>query len=163
MSSALDVVVVAGGVAGHVLQFGERLDARVAAADEDEGERGVADLGVAGGGGDVELLEDVVAQADGLLDGLEADADSARPGTGRVRETEPGARTSSSYGISTAPVPSSSVARVVTVAARLVWSMRGASPMTTVHCARTRRSGTTTWRGEIEPAAASGRNGWYVI
>jgi hypothetical protein len=24
----------------------------------------------------------------------------------------------------------------------------------------TRRSGTTTWRGSMEPAAASGRNGW---
>jgi hypothetical protein len=27
----------------------------------------------------------------------------------------------------------------------------------------TRRSGTTTWRGSREPAAASGRNGWYVM
>ena len=70
----LDVVVVARGVAGHVLQLAERLDARVAAADEDEGQGRVADRGVAGGGGDVHLLDDVVAQADGLLDRLEADA-----------------------------------------------------------------------------------------
>ncbi len=86
----VDVVVVAGGVAGHVLQFGERFDARVAAADEDEGQGGVADFGVAGGGRDVELFEHVVAQADGLFDGLETDAEfgqardreGARDGTG---------------------------------------------------------------------------------
>ncbi len=85
-----DVVVVAGGVPGHVLEFAEGLHARVAAADEDEGEGGVAQGGVAGGGGDVHLLDDVVAQADGLLDGLEADAvvgeagdgEGARDGTG---------------------------------------------------------------------------------
>ena len=51
----------------------------------------------------------------------------------------------------------------MTVAVRLAWSMRSASPMTIWHSARTRRSGTTTWRGEMEPAAASGRNGWYVM
>ncbi|CAM5388509.1 hypothetical protein SBADM41S_08919 [Streptomyces badius] len=88
---------------------------------------------------------------------------SARPGIGRVRDTDPGAMTISSYPISRAPVPSSPVARVVTVAVRLAWSMRWASPMTIVQSLRTRRSGTTTWRGEIEPAAASGRKGWYVM
>lgn len=70
----VDVVVVAHGVAGHVLQLGERLDAGVTASYEDEGQGRVADRGVARGGGDVHLLDDVVAQADGLLDGLEADA-----------------------------------------------------------------------------------------
>lgn len=66
-------MVVAGGVAGHVLEFAERLHTRVTASHEDEGQGGVADRGVAGGGGDVHLLDDVVAQPDGLLDGLEAD------------------------------------------------------------------------------------------
>lgn len=47
---------------------------KVTASYEDEGQGRVADRGVAGGGGDVHLLDDVVAQADGLLDGLEADA-----------------------------------------------------------------------------------------
>ena len=159
-SSALDVVVVAGGVAGHVLQLGERLDAGVAAADEDEGEGRVADRGVAGGGGDVHLLEDVVAQADGLLDGLEADAVLGEAGDGEGagdragRDDEFVVRAARS-----APVPSSAVARVVTVAVRLAWSMAVASPMTTWHWSSTRRSGTTTWRGEMEPAAASGRKG----
>nr|WP_255345796.1 hypothetical protein [Streptomyces chartreusis] len=78
-----DVVVVARGVAGHVLQFAERFDTGVAAADEDEGEGGVADLGVAGGGGDVHLLDDVVAQADGLFDGLEADGVIGEAGDGQ--------------------------------------------------------------------------------
>jgi hypothetical protein len=77
-----DVVVVTARVTSHVLQLGECLDARVAGADEDEGEGGVADGGVAGGGGDVELFEDVVAQADGLFDGLEADAVLGEAGDG---------------------------------------------------------------------------------
>ena len=70
----LDVVVVPRGVAGHVLQLAEGLHSGVTAAYEDEGQGGVADRGVAGGGGDVHLLDDVVAQPDGLFDGLEADA-----------------------------------------------------------------------------------------
>lgn len=77
-----DVVVVARGVAGHVLEFAERLDAGVSAADEDEGEGRVADRGVAGGGGDVHLLDDVVTQADGLFDGLEADGVVGETGDG---------------------------------------------------------------------------------
>jgi hypothetical protein len=50
------------------------LDAGEPAADHDEGQRPLADLLVVGGGGDVELRQDVVAQVDGLADGLEADA-----------------------------------------------------------------------------------------
>ncbi len=38
-----------------------------------------------------------------------------------------------------------------------------ASPTMTWQSGSTRRSGTTTCRGEIDPAAASGRNGWYVM
>ncbi len=79
----LDVVVVPGGVAGHVLQLRQRLHAGVAAADEDEGQSGVADGGVTGGGGDVHLFDDVVAQPDGLLDGLETDAEFGQPGNGQ--------------------------------------------------------------------------------
>lgn len=84
---------------------------------------------------------------------------SASPGMGRVRAIEPGARTSSSYVSCSEPVPSSAVARVSRVAMRLAWLIAVASPMTTLHWSRTRRSGTTTWRGEMEPAAASGRKG----
>ena len=68
------VVVVLGRVAGHVLDLADGLGAREAAADEDEGERLAADVLVVRGVGLVELLEDVVAQADGLLDALHADA-----------------------------------------------------------------------------------------
>lgn len=77
---AVDVVVGAGGVPGHVLQLREGFDARVPAADEDEGEGGVSDGRVAGRGGDVQLLDDVVAQADGLFDALEADAVAVEAG-----------------------------------------------------------------------------------
>ncbi len=69
-----DVVVAAYGGADHVLQFRERADARVAGADEDEGERGLAQRRVAGGGGEVQLLQDVVAQGHRLADGGEAEA-----------------------------------------------------------------------------------------
>ncbi len=61
-------------VPGHVLQFGERPGAGVAAADEDEGQRGLAERRVPGGGGQVELGEDVVPQRDRLLHAAEADA-----------------------------------------------------------------------------------------
>jgi hypothetical protein len=71
---ALDVRVVRGGVAGHVLDLADGLRAGEPAADEDEGERPAADLLVGRGVGLVQLLEDVVAQADGLLDALHADA-----------------------------------------------------------------------------------------
>src|SRR4051794_3521181 len=36
-------------------------------------------------------------------------------------------------------------------------------PVRTSALGSTRRSGTTTWRGEMLPAAASGRKGWYVM
>ena len=72
---------------------------------------------------------------------------SARPGTGRVRETEPGARTSSSYGMSSVPAPSSWVARVATVTIRRSVVDAVASPTTIRHLPSTRRSGTTTCRG----------------
>ncbi len=85
-----DVVVVTARVTSHVLQLRQSLHAGVAAADEDEGQGGRTDRGVAGGRGDVELFEDVVAQADGFLDGFEADTvlrqsgdgERARDGTG---------------------------------------------------------------------------------
>ncbi len=70
----LDVLVVAAGVAGHVLQLGQRLDAREAATDDGEREQPLAQLGVEGARGLVQLREDVVAQVDGLTDGLEGDA-----------------------------------------------------------------------------------------
>src|SRR5215469_11091982 len=47
----LDAVVVAGGVAGHVLQLGDRLHAGIAAADEHERERTAATLLIARGHG----------------------------------------------------------------------------------------------------------------
>ncbi len=88
------VLVVLGGVAGHVLDLADGLRTREATADEDEGQRPAADLLVGGRVGLVELLQHVVAQADGLLDALHADAPcSARPGIGKVRETAPSATT----------------------------------------------------------------------
>ena len=71
---ALDVRVVLGRVARQVLDLADGLRAGEAAAHEDEGQRLAADVLVGRGVGLVELLEDVVAQADGLLDALHTDA-----------------------------------------------------------------------------------------
>ena len=80
MSDGVDVLVVARGVARHVLQFGERLDARVPAADDGEGEQPLAQLRVERRGGRVQPRQHVVAQVDGLTDGLERDAGLGQPG-----------------------------------------------------------------------------------
>src|SRR5690606_15632670 len=62
------LVVGPADAAGHVLQLGYRLHARVAAADEEEAQRPAAYLVVIGGGsGHVEPIEDAVAQPDRLF------------------------------------------------------------------------------------------------
>src|SRR5690606_3883824 len=71
-----------GGVAGHVLQLGDGLGAGEPAADEDEVERLGAHLRVVGGVGDVQLLQNVVAQEGRLFDGLDADAPLGQAGDG---------------------------------------------------------------------------------
>lgn len=71
---ALHAGVVRGRVAGHVLDLTDGLGAREPAAHEDEGQRLAADLLVGRGVGLVQLLQDVVAQPDGLLDALHTDA-----------------------------------------------------------------------------------------
>lgn len=71
----LEALVVPQRVAGHVLQLRQRLDAREAAADDDEAQQPLAQLRVVRAGGLVEPRQHVVAQVDGLADGLHADAD----------------------------------------------------------------------------------------
>lgn len=90
---ALHVGVVLGRVAGHVLDLADRLGAGEATTHEDEGQRLAADVLVGRGVGLVQLLQDVVAQSDGLLDALHADALLGEAGIGKVRETAPRATT----------------------------------------------------------------------
>lgn len=87
------VLVVLRGVPGHVLDLADGLRTGETAAHEDEGERLAADLLVGGGVGLVELLEDVVTQADGLLDALHADALLGEAGDREGAETAPSAIT----------------------------------------------------------------------
>jgi len=47
-----------------------------------------------------------------------------------------------------------------TVATRSACEMWVTSPESTRQRLSSRRSGTTVWRGEMLPAAASGRKGW---
>lgn len=154
-----DVVVVPRGVAGHVLQLAQGLHARVAAADEDEGEGGVADGGVAGGGGDVHLFEDVVAQADGLLDGLEADAVVGESGDGQGARDGAGGEDEFVVG-----QPAGARPRLVGGeggdgggAGRVVDGPGLADD--DVALAEDAAEGHDDVPGEMEPAAASGRNG----
>lgn len=58
------------------------------------------------------------------------------------------------------PISYGSPAKGNTVAEWVLWVIRVTAPVITVQCLRTRRSGTTTCRGSMDPAAASGRNGW---
>src|SRR5688572_30493199 len=89
---------------------------------------------------------------------LNAMPHSARPGTGSVRATDPGATTMTSYPMAlTFPAASSTVTTLDE------WSIAVTRPVRWWQCLSTLRSGTTTCRGSIEPAAASGRNGWYVM
>ena len=74
MSHRLDLGVVASGIAGHVLELAKDLDAGVPPADDDEGEHPAAQCLVTRGLRDVQALDDLVAQRDGLLDGLEPGA-----------------------------------------------------------------------------------------
>ena len=73
MSFGSRLRVVPRRVAGHVLELGERLDARVAAADEHERERPTPLRLVVDGGGEIESTQHLVAQGDRLLDVLEPD------------------------------------------------------------------------------------------
>jgi hypothetical protein len=60
-------------VGGEVLQLGERLEAGVAATDEDVGEQLFAAAHVVGGVGRLEGLDHVVSQPDRVGEALEAD------------------------------------------------------------------------------------------
>jgi hypothetical protein len=77
--------VACARVEGHVLQFGKRLHPGVPAASEHERQRGPASLGRTGGCHGIELAQDVVAQVDGLADGLEPD-----PCLGQAGDRQPG-------------------------------------------------------------------------
>jgi hypothetical protein len=80
---------------------------------------------------------------------------SLRPGIGRVRDTEPGATTMWSYAISRGGPTIG-----CTVATLREWSTAVTAPATMWQLRSSRRNGTTECRGEMLPAAASGRNGW---
>ena len=81
-------------VGGEVLELGQRLEAGVAAADEDVGEQLVAAAGssvaLASSSVSITWLRSQIASAR-LLNPI---ACSASPGTGRTRETEPSASSS---------------------------------------------------------------------
>ena len=64
-------------------QLGERLDAGVAAADDQEREQPAAQRRVDRGGRGVQPGQHVVAQVDRLADGLERDAALGEPGDGQ--------------------------------------------------------------------------------
>ena len=140
-------------VGGEVLQLGERLEPRVAAADEDVGQQLLAARRVLGRVRLLERLDEVVAKPDRVGEALEADrvpveargsAASARPSRAR-----PAAGRSAAS--STAP----SWVRSSTVRAAGSWPVT--APRRRLVRLRMSRSGVTTCRGSSVPAAASGR------
>ena len=151
----VDLVVVAACHAGHVLEFGERLDAGVTAADHDKGQRADAAVVVARGAGRVDALEDVVAQRDGLLDLLEAE-----PDVGQARDWHrAGHGTEPDHDGVVAEVERGALCRVDVDDSPLMVD-RTDSTGDQSAAAKNASEGTTTWRGSMLPAAASGRNGW---
>ena len=80
MSFGSRVAVVPRRVPGHVLELGERLDARVAATDEHERQCPAPLRFVVDGGGEIESTQHLVAQGDRLLDVLEPDRLLGQPG-----------------------------------------------------------------------------------
>jgi hypothetical protein len=85
-----EVGVVAGSIDRHVLQLGQRLHARVAAADEQERQQPPALVGAPDRVGQVQLAEHLVAQRDGLLHLLEADAVLGEAGNRQRARDRPG-------------------------------------------------------------------------
>lgn len=77
------MAVVAAGRAGHVLEFAERLDPREASSYDDERQGASAYIRVTRRFREVKPAEYVVAQGDGLLGPLEADAALLKAGNGR--------------------------------------------------------------------------------
>ena len=78
-------------VGGEVLQLGERLEARVAAADEDVGQKLLAPRRVLGGVRALERLDHVVAQPDRVGQALEPDRVLVEAGNGqRARDRADG-------------------------------------------------------------------------
>ena len=135
----VELGVVAQRVAGHVLHLGQRLDAGVAAADEDERQRPPAGGRVHCGRRHVEPLQHVVAQPDRLADGLEADRVLAQAGDRqgprhRAGRDHDDGRTATSTGGPTIGC---------TVATLRACSMRVTSPERTRQRRSSRRSGTT--------------------
>src|SRR5690606_21916869 len=74
-----DRVEVLAGVAGHVLDLAERLDASETAAHEREGEQSAAQRRVPHRAGGLHLAEHGVAERDRLLDLLETEPELGQP------------------------------------------------------------------------------------
>ena len=139
----------------HVVQLRERLDARVAGADEDEPELGRV---VRVDRRALELEEDAVAQGDRVGEVLEAHPVLREPGHGE--DARPRAERDDEALVADLERPGERLDDD-----RSSRPDRGStmSPSSSSACGHISRSGTTTWRGSSVPDAASGRSGVYSM
>ena len=139
----------------HVVQLGERLDARVSRADEDEAELGRV---VGMDRRALELQQDAVAERDRVSEVLEADPVLREPGHGKGARRRPEGDDEPlvsdldrpGQGLDGDGLAARDRDRVI-------------EPRTSSACGHISRSGTTTWRGSSVPEAASGRSGVYSM
>ena len=140
-------------VADEVGQLGERLDARVTGADEDEAQLPQPLLLVLGGHGGLEAAEDVVAEVDRSRQRLEAERVLGEPGD---RQRARG-RAERDHDLGVADVDD--VLGGLDPCEALPVVDRGHLAQSSSACGHISRNGTTTWRGSSVPDAASGRIG----
>ena len=139
----------------HVVQLRQRLDPRVAGADEDEAELGRI---VRVDRRALELQEDVVAERDRVGEVLEA-----HPVLGETRDGEDaGARAERDHEPLVADLERPGERCRRRPLSRLDRGSRRRRAASSA-CGHISRSGTTTWRGSSVPDAASGRSGVYSM
>src|SRR5215218_9995334 len=138
----------------QILHLRDRLDSRVAAAGDHEGEVLLADDRVVDGLGHLEVPQQRVAHVERLDELLNPTARSPSPGIGRFLDTDPSATMSWSYGSSTAP-PSTGTKPSL----RRSGSQSPTRPSRRCASPSCSRMGSVTWRGLTAPPATAGSSG----
>ena len=149
---AAQLGVVAQRVPHEVGQLGERLDARVAGADEDERQLPLGAVGVGAAAAASSRRRTWLRRWIASARSLKPSPCSARPGIGRVRETAPSATHELLV-----PRPRAARRRSRPCTRPRRCRARSTRPSRSSACGHISRSGTTMCRGSSVPEAASGQ------
>ena len=141
-------------VADEVGELGQRLDARIARADEHEGQLRLGSAAVRSGHRPPRAAEDVVAEVDRVREVLEAERVLGEAGDRQHARD----RAEREHRLLVADLEASRVRSRPSPSA-LARSSAVSRPSSSSACGHIIRSGTTTWRGSSVPDAASGRSG----